>query len=67
MCWAGPAGRLNLAGSGEDFDGPTIAEELDWYTFGIPRGAIDVTADVVGRIPLLAVEAGWLEALRVRC
>jgi UDP-glucose 4-epimerase len=66
---AGVLGRgnpdvYNLAGSGE-VRWSDIAKELDWYTVRIPKRAIDVTANVVGRLPLLAVEAGWLEALRV--
>ncbi|HEX5820272.1 MAG TPA: NAD-dependent epimerase/dehydratase family protein [Solirubrobacterales bacterium] len=60
----GQPGVYNLAGSGE-VRWSDVAKELDWYAFRIPRGAIDVTANVVGRIPQLAVEAGWLEALRV--
>jgi hypothetical protein len=40
-----------------------IAKELGWYSVAIPKRAVDVTARIAGRIPLLAVEAGWLEAL----
>ncbi|MGZ5347198.1 MAG: NAD-dependent epimerase/dehydratase family protein [Solirubrobacterales bacterium] len=60
----GNPGVYNLAGSGE-VRWSDIAKELDWYTVRIPRGAIDVSANIVGRIPQLAVEAGWLEAVRV--
>jgi nucleoside-diphosphate-sugar epimerase len=60
----GQPGVYNLAGSGE-VRSSDVAKELDWYTVRIPRGAIDVTANLAGRIPLLAIEAGWLEALRV--
>ena len=38
---------------------------LDWYAVRIPRRAVDVSANLAGRIPLFAVEAGWLEAIRV--
>jgi UDP-glucose 4-epimerase len=66
---AGVLGRgnpdvYNLAASGE-VRWSEVAKELDWYTVPIPKRAIDVTANIVGRLPLLAVEAGWLEALRV--
>jgi nucleoside-diphosphate-sugar epimerase len=61
---AGNAGVYNLAGAGE-VRWSDVANELDWYTVRIPKGAIDVAANVLGRIPPLAVEAGWLEALRV--
>ena len=60
----GNAGVYNLAGAGE-VRWSDLAKELDWYTVPIPARAIDVSANIVGRIPLLAVEAGWLEALRV--
>ena len=66
---AGVLGRgrpavYNLAGAGE-VRWSDVAKELDWYAVRIPKRAIDVSANVVGRMPLLAVEAGWLEALRV--
>jgi len=60
----GTPGVYNLAAAGE-VTVSDIAEELDWRTFPIPRLAVDVTAGVLARIPSLAVEAGWLEALRV--
>ena len=60
----GSPGVYNLAGAGE-VRWSDVAKELDWYTVRIPKQAIDVTAYVVGRLPLLAVEAGWLEAMRV--
>ena len=60
----GRPGVYNLAGAGE-VRSSDVAKELSWYSVRIPRGAIDVTANLAGRIPPLAVEAGWLEALRV--
>jgi UDP-glucose 4-epimerase len=65
---AGVLGRgnqdvYNLAGAGE-VRWSDVAEELDWYSMRIPKQAIDVSANIVGRIPLLGVEAGWLEAMR---
>ena len=62
----GGPGVYNLAGSGE-VRLSDIAKELDWYTVPIPKRAIDVTANIAGRLLFLAVEAGWLEALRSRC
>jgi hypothetical protein len=61
---AGDPGVYNLAGAGE-VRWSDVAKELNWYTVRIPKQAIDVTANIVGRIPLFTVEAGWLEALRV--
>jgi len=60
----GDPGIHNLAGAGE-VRLSDIAKELGWYSVAIPKRAVDVTARIAGRIPLLAVEAGWLEALRV--
>ena len=60
----GHPGVYNLAGAGS-VRWSDVANELDWYTVRIPRGAVDMTANIVGHIPLFAVEAGWLEALRV--
>lgn len=60
----GDPGVYNLAGSGE-VRWSDVAKELDWYTVPIPRRAVDLSANLLGRVPLFAVEAGWLEALRV--
>jgi len=60
----GDPGIYNLAGAGE-VRWSDVAHELDWYAVQIPRRAIDVSANIAARMPLLAVEAGWLEALRV--
>jgi nucleoside-diphosphate-sugar epimerase len=59
----GTPGIYNLAAPGT-VSLSDIAAELGWRTFRIPKGAVDVTARVLARIPPLAVEAGWLEALR---
>lgn len=61
---AGNAGVYNLAGA-DEVRWSDVANELDWYTVRIPKRAIGVAANVLRRIPPLAVEAGWLEALRV--
>jgi UDP-glucose 4-epimerase len=60
----GTPGVYNLAGSGEATISD-LAAELGWYSVPIPRRAVDVTALVLARVPPLAVEAGWLEALHV--
>ncbi len=59
----GAPGIYNLAAPGE-VTLSDLAHELGWYSVPIPRAAIDVAARVLARIPPLAVEAGWLEALR---
>jgi nucleoside-diphosphate-sugar epimerase len=59
----GTPGIYNLAAEGT-VSLSNIAAELGWRTFPIPKGAVDITASVLAQIPPLAVEAGWLEALR---
>ncbi len=59
----GVPGVYNLAGDGE-ITVTDIARALGWHAIPIPRAAVDVTARIASRIPALAVEAGWLEALR---
>ena len=60
----GSPGVYNLADAGE-VRWSDVAHELGWSALQVPRRAIDASARVVGRIPSLDVEAGWLEALRV--
>jgi UDP-glucose 4-epimerase len=57
-------GVYNLAGPGE-LHWSDVAHELGWYTVPVPRRALDATAELLGAIPALEVQAGWLEALRV--
>jgi nucleoside-diphosphate-sugar epimerase len=59
----GEAGIYNLAGQGE-VTLSDLARELGWLSVPVPRVTIDVAARVLARVPPLAVEAGWLEALR---
>ncbi len=59
----GAPGVYNLAAPGE-LRVSDVARELDWHSVPIPRAAVDATARVLARIPALAVEAGWLQALR---
>ncbi len=61
---AGEPGIYNLAGPGE-VSLSDLADALGWYSVRVPRQAIGVAATALHRIPPLAVEAGWLEALRV--
>jgi UDP-glucose 4-epimerase len=59
----GPPGIYNLAGDGE-VTLSDLAHELSWYSVRVPRVTVDVAARLLARVPPLAVEAGWLEALR---
>ena len=60
----GEPGVYNLAGEGE-ITLSDMAHALGWYALPIPDIAVDATVNVVSRLPLLPVEAKWLNALRV--
>jgi nucleoside-diphosphate-sugar epimerase len=60
----GKPGIYNLAGAGE-VHLSDVAHELGWHAVRVPKRAFDATADILGRIPRLEVETGWLEAMRV--
>ena len=60
----GEPGTYNLAGEGE-ITLSDMAHALGWYALQIPEVAVDATVKVVSRLPLLPVEARWLNALRV--
>jgi UDP-glucose 4-epimerase len=59
----GAPGIYNLAAPGE-VTLSDLAHELGWHSVPIPKAAIGIAARVLAQIPPLAVEAGWLEALR---
>ena len=60
----GEPGVYNLAGEGE-ITLSDMAHALGWYALPIPEIAVDATVKVVSRLPLLPVEAKWINALRV--
>ena len=60
----GEPGVYNLAGEGE-ITLSDMAHALGWYALPIPEVAVDATVKVVSRLPLLPVEAKWINALRV--
>ena len=60
----GKSGVYNLAGPGE-LNWSDVAHELGWYSVRVPQRTLDATADALGRIPALEVQAGWLEAMRL--
>jgi nucleoside-diphosphate-sugar epimerase len=59
----GEPGIYNLAASGV-VTISDIADELGWHSVSVPKASVGVAAQVLSRIPPLAVDAGWLEALR---
>jgi nucleoside-diphosphate-sugar epimerase len=60
----GRPGAYNLAGEGE-VSIADIAHALGWYAIPIPELAVDATARIVSRFPMLPASASWVHALRV--
>lgn len=61
---AGPPGTYNLAADGE-VTLSELAGALGYYRVRVPSGAVEATATIVSRIPMLPVETRWIAALRV--
>lgn len=59
----GEPGVYNLAGDGE-LTMATLAEELGYYSVPIPELAVDATATIISRLPMVPPEARWIEAFR---
>jgi UDP-glucose 4-epimerase len=59
----GTPGVFNLAGDGE-ITMSDLAAELGWYSVPVPEAAVEATAEVVIRLPLVPAEARWIEAVR---
>ena len=59
----GVPGIYNLAGAGE-LTVKDLARELGWYSIPVPELAIDVVAEMVGRLGFLPAQAQWVAAFR---
>ena len=59
----GEPGVYNLAADGQ-LTMSDIADALGYYSVSIPELAVDVTAEVVARLPFAPPEARWIDALR---
>ncbi|HEY1833743.1 MAG TPA: NAD-dependent epimerase/dehydratase family protein [Solirubrobacteraceae bacterium] len=59
----GKPGVYNLAGPGE-LTVKQLAEELGWYSIGVPDLAVDAVAEMVGRLGFLPAQAQWIAAFR---
>ena len=59
----GKPGVYNLAGPGE-MSVKLLAEELGWYSIPVPELAVDVVAEMVGRLGFLPAQAQWIAAFR---
>jgi UDP-glucose 4-epimerase len=60
----GEPGIYNLAGEGTISFGD-LASALGWYSVPVPNFAVDVTAEVIARIPFAPAELTWIHAARV--
>jgi UDP-glucose 4-epimerase len=60
----GEPGIYNLAGEGT-IKVSDLASALGWYSVPIPNLAVEVTAEVIDRIPFAPAELSWINALRV--
>jgi UDP-glucose 4-epimerase len=59
----GEPGAYNLAGAGT-VTMADIARELGYYSVPVPDLAVDATAEIIARLPLVPDEAAWIEAVR---
>lgn len=57
-------GTYNLAADGE-VTLSDLAHALGWYAMPIPELAVDLTARIVSRVPLMPTRASWIGALTV--
>jgi nucleoside-diphosphate-sugar epimerase len=60
----GEPGIYNLAAEGT-IRVSDLASALGWYSVPIPNLAVEVTAEVIARIPFAPAELSWINALRV--
>lgn len=59
----GTPGIYNLAGPGQ-LTVRQLAEELGWYSIPVPELAVDVVAEMIGRLGFLPARAQWIAAFR---
>lgn len=60
----GPPGVYNLAADGE-FTVSDLAKELGWHCLPVPGAAVDLTAELLERLPAMPTQASWIQAARV--
>src|SRR4051794_4651806 len=60
----GEPGIYNLAGDGTISFGD-LASAIGWYSLPVPNFAVDVTAEVIARVPFAPAELQWINAARV--
>jgi nucleoside-diphosphate-sugar epimerase len=60
----GEPGIYNLAGEGTMSFGD-LASAIGWYSVPVPNFAVEVTAEVLSRVPFAPAEFQWINAARV--
>jgi UDP-glucose 4-epimerase len=59
----GPPGAYNLAGGGT-LRMTDLADALGWYSIPIPELAVEATAEVVARLPVVPPQLSWIHSVR---
>jgi nucleoside-diphosphate-sugar epimerase len=59
----GDPGPYNLAAGGA-LTFSDVADALGWYSVPVPRLAVEATAEIVSRLPLLPASVGWIHSVR---
>src|SRR3954447_11569939 len=60
----GEPGIYNLAGEGT-ISFSDLASAIGWYSVPVPNFAVDVTAELIARVAVMASEFQWINAARV--
>ena len=60
----GSPGYYNLAADGE-FTMTDLARELGWHSIPVPDVAVDLTAELVKRVPGMPSQAAWIQTARI--
>ncbi len=60
----GEPGYYNLGAEGE-FTMTDLARELGWRSIPIPDVAVDVTAELVKRLPAMPSQAAWIQTVQI--
>src|ERR687891_87964 len=60
---AGEPGPYNLAGGGT-LTMSDLADALGWYSVRVPRVAVEATAEIATRLPLMPDSVAWLHSAR---
>ena len=59
----GPPGAYNLAGGGT-LRISDLARALGWYSIPVPELAVEATAEVIARLPVLPPQLSWIHSVR---